>query len=70
MLAMSALLTTTMLGMGDVLEALPEPGLRDRVKVIVGGAPLSQRFEEQIGADAYASTAPQGVEIVQSWLAS
>ena len=69
-LAMSALLTTTMLGMGDVLEALAEAGLRDRVKVIVGGAPLSQRFAEQIGADAYASTAPQGVEIVQSWLIS
>jgi 5-methyltetrahydrofolate--homocysteine methyltransferase len=67
-LAMSALLTTTMLGMVDVLKALEEAGLREAVKVIVGGAPVSQRFAEQIGADAYAPTAPQGVEIVQTWL--
>jgi len=67
-LAMSALLTTTMLGMGDVVTALEEAGLREMVKVIIGGAPVSQRFAEQIGADAYASTAPQGVEIVQAWL--
>jgi corrinoid protein of di/trimethylamine methyltransferase len=69
-LAMSALLTTTMLGMGDIVTALEEAGLREMVKVIIGGAPVSQRFAEQIGADAYAPTAPQGVEIVQAWLAS
>ena len=66
--AMSALLTTTMLGMSDVLEALEEARLRERVKVIVGGAPVSARFAQQIGADAYAATAPEGVEIVKSWL--
>jgi len=67
-LAMSALLTTTMLGMRDVLEAIEEAGLRDQVKVIVGGAPVSQRFAEDIGADAYAATAPQGVGIIKAWL--
>jgi 5-methyltetrahydrofolate--homocysteine methyltransferase len=67
-LAMSALLTTTMLGMRDILEAIEEAGLRDQVKVIVGGAPVSQRFAEDIGADAYAATAPQGVGIIKAWL--
>jgi 5-methyltetrahydrofolate--homocysteine methyltransferase len=66
-LGLSALLTTTMLGMGDVLEALAKAGLRNRVKVIIGGAPVSQRFADQIGADAYAATAPQGVEVVKAW---
>lgn len=67
-LAMSALLTTTMLGMRDVLEGMKKAGLREQVKVIVGGAPVSQRFAENIGADAYASTAPQGVGIIKAWL--
>jgi 5-methyltetrahydrofolate--homocysteine methyltransferase len=67
-LAMSALLTTTMLGMRDILEAIEEAGLRDQVKVIVGGAPVSQRFAEDIGADAYAATAPQGVGMIKAWL--
>ncbi len=67
-LALSALLTTTMLGMRDVMEALKRAGLRDRVKVIVGGAPVSQRFAVDIGADAYSPTAPQGVEIIRAWL--
>jgi len=67
-LAMSALLTTTMLGMGTVLKALDETGLRARVKVIVGGAPLSQKFAEDIRADAYGATAPQALEIIKGWL--
>jgi len=67
-LAMSALLTTTMLGMRDILEAIEEAGLRDQLKVIVGGAPVSQRFAEDIGADAYAATAPQGVGMIKAWL--
>jgi methanogenic corrinoid protein MtbC1 len=66
-LGLSALLTTTMLGMRDVLEALSQAGLRDCVKVIVGGAPVSQRFADLIGADAYVATAPQGVEVVKAW---
>jgi len=66
-LAMSALLTTTMLGMRDVLEAMKKAGLRDKVRVIIGGAPVSQRFAKDIGADAYAASAPEGVRIVKSW---
>ena len=66
--AMSALLTTTMLTMAHVVQALEEAGLREKVKVIIGGAPVSQRFAQQIGADAYAATAPEGVEIVKGWL--
>jgi 5-methyltetrahydrofolate--homocysteine methyltransferase len=69
-LALSALLTTTMLCMADVVQALEAAGLRDRVKVIVGGAPVSKRFAEQIGADAYAATAPEGVKAVRAWLSA
>ena len=57
-LAMSALLTTTMIEMKNVIEALKEAGLRGEVKVIVGGAPVTQNFADQIGADAYAYDAP------------
>lgn len=67
-LAMSALLTTTMLGMDAVVRALEQAGLRERVKVIIGGAPVSQKFAQDIHADAYAATAPQGVEVVKRWL--
>jgi 5-methyltetrahydrofolate--homocysteine methyltransferase len=67
-LAMSALLTTTMLGMSGVVQALQDAGLRQKVKVIIGGAPVSQKFAEDIGADAYAANAPQGVDVVKGWL--
>jgi 5-methyltetrahydrofolate--homocysteine methyltransferase len=67
-LAMSALLTTTMLGMATVINTLEEAGLRERVKVIIGGAPVSQKFAEDIRADAYGATAPQGVQIIKRWL--
>jgi len=60
-LGMSALLTTTMLGMGDVVKALDKEGLRERTKVIIGGGPVSERFAQQIGANAYASDAVEGV---------
>lgn len=59
----------TMLGMPNVVKALEEGGLRSSVKVIIGGAPVSQKFAEDIHADAYAVSAPQGVEIVTGWLA-
>ncbi|WP_206813087.1 cobalamin B12-binding domain-containing protein [Paradesulfitobacterium ferrireducens] len=54
---MSALLTTTMLNMKATIELLKEEGLRDQVKVIVGGAPVSQSFADEIGADGYGSDA-------------
>ena len=57
-----------MLGMGDVMGELKKAGLRDKVNVIIGGAPVSQRFAEDIGVDAYGATAPQGLEIVKAWL--
>jgi 5-methyltetrahydrofolate--homocysteine methyltransferase len=54
---MSALLTTTMASMSKTIEALQEAGVRDQVKVIVGGAPLTRQFAEDIGADLYAPDA-------------
>ncbi len=61
-------MTTTMLGMRTVLKVLEEAGLRACVKVIIGGAPVSQKFAEDIQADAFGATTPQGVEIVRAWL--
>ncbi|MFP3853211.1 MAG: corrinoid protein [Anaerolineales bacterium] len=54
---MSALLTTTMRAMEHTIHALEEAGVRDQVKVFIGGAPVTQDFADQIGADAYASNA-------------
>jgi len=62
---MSALLTTTMTAMKEALNALEEAGLRDKVKVIVGGAPVSQEFADQIGADAYGSDAMAAKELCE-----
>lgn len=59
---MSALLTTTMTEMPNVIAALEEAGLRDAVKVMVGGAPVTERFAEEIGADGYAPNASAAVE--------
>lgn len=61
---MSAMLTTTMLVMKDVIALLAHEGMRDRVKVIVGGAPVNAAFAGEIGADAYAEDATIGVELV------
>ncbi len=66
--AISALLTTTMLGMGKVVQALEEAGVRKQVKVIIGGAPVSQKFAQDIHADAYAASAPEGVDVIKRWL--
>ena len=62
LVGMSALLTTTMPAMKTTVEALTEAGLRDRVKVIVGGAPVTAAFAEQVGADAYAPDAAAAVD--------
>jgi 5-methyltetrahydrofolate--homocysteine methyltransferase len=62
---MSALLTTTMRMMGNTIKALEEAGVRDRVKVIVGGAPVTQAFADQIGADGYASNAAAASELAK-----
>ncbi len=69
MVGMSALLTTTMPGMKATIEALTEAGLRDHVKVIVGGAPVTASFAEGIGADAYAPDAASAVDTARSLVA-
>jgi corrinoid protein of di/trimethylamine methyltransferase len=63
--ALSALLTTTMLHQRDVIEHLVEAGLRDRVKVMVGGSPVTQAWADQIGADAYAEDAAGAVIVAK-----
>ncbi|ACI19047.1 cobalamin B12-binding domain-containing protein [Dictyoglomus thermophilum] len=65
---MSALLTTTMPQMGVTIEVLKKEGVRDKVKVIVGGAPVTETFAKEIGADGYAPDAPSAVELVNQLL--
>ena len=62
---MSALLTTTMLAMKDTIEVLKEEGLRDSVKIIVGGAPVTQDFADEIGADGWAPDAASAKDLAQ-----
>lgn len=61
-LAMSALLTTTMVYMKEVIDKLEEVGLRDKVKVMIGGAPVTEKFANEIGADLYAVDASSAAE--------
>ena len=65
---MSALLTTTMLNMKDTIDLLTEKGLRNQVKVIVGGAPVSQDFADSIGADGYAPDAASAIDLVKFFI--
>ncbi|MCD6359251.1 MAG: corrinoid protein [Armatimonadetes bacterium] len=60
--ALSALLTTTMPSMKDTIDALNEAGVRDKVKVIIGGAPVTQSYADEIGADGYAPDAASAVD--------
>jgi 5-methyltetrahydrofolate--homocysteine methyltransferase len=64
-LGLSALLTTTMLVMKDTIEVLVEEGLRDKVKIIVGGAPVTQDFADEIGADGWAPDAASAKDLAQ-----
>ena len=68
LVAMSALLTTTMVEMENVVKQLKEVGLRDSVKIIIGGAPLNQKYATGIGADAAATDAVEGIRIINDWL--
>lgn len=61
-ICMSTLMTTTMSGMKTVIDKLKERGIRDKYKVLIGGGPISQRFAEQIGADAYTADAAAAVK--------
>ena len=62
LLGISALLTTTMPKMGEIINSLEEAGIRDEVAVIIGGAPVTEEFAESIGADIYAANARNGVD--------
>ncbi len=66
---LSALLTTTMMYQKDIIDALKAAGLRDKVKVMVGGAPVTQTFADEIGADAYTPDAASAAEKARSYFA-
>jgi len=68
-IAMSSLLTTSMGAMKDTIKVLKESGLRDKVKIIVGGAPVTQAFADSIGADSYAKDAATAVDKAKELLA-
>ena len=65
-IALSALLTTTMPSMKSTIDALAAAGLRDRVKVMVGGAPVNQEYADAVGADGYAQDASQAAALAKS----
>lgn len=69
-LGLSALLTTTLPGMSQMIEALEEAGLRDQIKVMVGGAPVDQAFADKIGADGFAADAAEAVELTRRLIAA
>jgi 5-methyltetrahydrofolate--homocysteine methyltransferase len=66
---MSALLTTTMSNMQGTIDALKAAGLREQVKVVIGGAPVTDAYARQIGADAYAPDASSATRVVRGLLA-
>lgn len=68
-IALSSLLTTSMGAMRDTIKSLKDTGLRDKVKVMVGGAPVTQEFADSIGADAYAKDAAMAVDVAKELLA-
>ncbi len=70
LVAMSALLTTTMSNMKVTIQALEEAGLRGQVKVMIGGAPVTEAYAQQIGADGYAPDASRAVKLAQKLIAA
>ncbi len=68
-LALSALLTTTMTNMKAVIEAIENAGLRDSVKIIIGGAPISEEFSNEIGADGFSTNGNAAVRLAKSLVA-
>jgi 5-methyltetrahydrofolate--homocysteine methyltransferase len=65
---MSALLTTTMRAMALTIRAIQEAGLRDQVKIMIGGAPVDAEFAERIGADGYGSNGPAGSDLAKKFV--
>ncbi|MDR1950583.1 MAG: corrinoid protein [Spirochaetaceae bacterium] len=68
-LCLSALLTTTMMALKDTIDSLKTAGLRDKIKVMVGGAPVTQSFADEIGADAYTPDAASAAEVCRAFYA-
>ncbi len=64
----SALLTTTMPGMKNIIERIKKEGIREKVKVVIGGAPITQSYADEIGADGYAADAGSAVDVVKKIL--
>lgn len=64
---LSSLLTTTMMSQKDIIDALKAAGLRDKVKVMVGGAPVTQAFADEIGADAYTPDAASAAQVARAY---
>jgi 5-methyltetrahydrofolate--homocysteine methyltransferase len=70
LVALSALLTTTMPAMKSTIEALKQAGIRDKVKVMIGGAPITQKYADEIGADGYSENAAAAVNLARKTLAA
>ncbi len=64
-IALSALMTTSMMGMPEVIGMMNDAGIRQQTKVLIGGAPISQKFADQIGADGYAPNAPSAIKAAE-----
>lgn len=66
LVCMSTLMTTTMGGMAEVIDKLKEAGIRERVKVMIGGGPISQKYSDKIGADGYSRNAVEAVKLAKN----
>jgi 5-methyltetrahydrofolate--homocysteine methyltransferase len=69
LVGMSALLTTTMVQMKATIEALEEAGVRDSIKIMIGGAPVTTAFAQEVGADAYSPDAASAVDVARELVA-
>jgi 5-methyltetrahydrofolate--homocysteine methyltransferase len=68
LICLSALLTVTMPSMKSTIDALKQAGVRQQVKVLIGGAPITQNFADQIGADGYGENAASAVNIARGFM--
>ena len=66
-IAVSTLMSTTMKGMGALIEALTEAGIRDSFRVMIGGGPISSAFAQKIGADGYGANAAEAIQLANDW---
>ena len=67
-MGISALTSTTMMRIGEVIEALKSSAIRDKIKVVLGGAPLTDEFAKKVGADACAKDVINGIKICEGWI--